>query len=137
MKVLLDSDILLDYFLGRDPYADFSEKVLNLCDRKELYGFITPVILANVYYILRKNFSRALSYQYLSALMNIIEIVSIERTSVLKALQSDFIDFEDALQNFSAEDFGIQFIFTRNLKDYKKSSLKIFTPEEFLKTYSN
>jgi hypothetical protein len=70
----------------------------------------------------------------LKQLLTIIEIVSIEKNAVLDALNSDFKDFEDALQNFSAVENGeIKIILTRNLKDFKKSELAILTPETYLK----
>ena len=97
-------------------------------------GFTTPVIIANAYYLLRKTANHSIIVEKLKQLLTIIEIVSIEKNAVLDALNSDFKDFEDALQNFSAVENGeIKIILTRNLKDFKKSELAILTPETYLK----
>ena len=70
-------------------------------------------------------------------LISITEILVINKDSILQALNSDFKDFEDALQNYSAEINGnISIIITRNLKDYKNSSLSVMSPENYLKTRS-
>jgi hypothetical protein len=62
-------------------------------------------------------------------------VITIDKNAIIKAIDSEFTDFEDALQNFSAENHGsINAIVTRNIKDYKKSKLSVLTPEMFLKT---
>jgi hypothetical protein len=67
-------------------------------------------------------------------LLNYIDIINVNKKTVLDSLYSEFTDFEDALQNYAAENTEIKIIVTRNLKDYKKSSLSVYTPESFLKT---
>jgi hypothetical protein len=74
----------------------------------------------------------------LSQLVAITHILTINRTSIVQALNSSFKDFEDALQNYSAETSGsINIIITRNLKDFKNSSLSVMTPENYLKARIN
>ncbi len=136
--VLLDTDVLLDFFFDRKPFAEYSAEVLNLCADKEIKGFTTPVIISNVYYMLRKTAKHNLIVEKIKQLLNIIDIVKIDKTSVIDALNSEFKDFEDALQNFSAMEHGqIEIILTRNLKDFKKSKLVILTPETYLKGKDN
>ena len=133
-KVLLDTDVLLDFFFDRKPYADFSARVLNLCAKNEIKGYTTPVIISNVYYLLRKAAKHDIIIEKIKQLLHIIDIVKMDKNAVLNALNSSFKDFEDALQNFSAIENGeISIILTRNLKDFKKSELAILTPETYLK----
>lgn len=133
-KVLLDTDVLLDFFFDRKPYADFSARVLNLCAKNEIKGYTTPVIISNVYYLLRKAAKHEIIIEKIKQLLHIIDIVKMDKNAVLNALNSSFKDFEDALQNFSAIENGeISIILTRNLKDFKKSELAILTPETYLK----
>ena len=133
-KVLIDTDVLMDFFFDRKPFAKYATELINLCAEKKVEGFTTPVIIANVYYLLRKTANHSITVEKLKQLLTIIEIVSIEKNAVLDALNSDFKDFEDALQNFSAVENGeIKIILTRNLKDFKKSELAILTPETYLK----
>tara|TARA_R110000823_G_scaffold229255_1_gene356332 strand:+ start:445 stop:867 length:423 start_codon:yes stop_codon:yes gene_type:complete len=133
-KVLIDTDVLLDFFFDRKPFSEFSAGILNLCAEKEIKGYATPVIISNVYYLLRKTAKHDIIVEKIKQLLNIIDIVKMDKKAVLQALNSDFKDFEDALQNFSAIENGqIKIILTRNLKDFKKSELAILTPETYLK----
>jgi predicted nucleic acid-binding protein len=132
--VLIDTDVLLDFFFDRKPFATYSAKILNLCAEKEIKGFTTPVIISNVYYLLRKTAKHDIIVEKIKQLLTIIDIVKMDRHVVLNALNSEFKDFEDALQNFSAvEDEEIKIILTRNIKDFKKSKLAVLTPETYLK----
>lgn len=133
-KVLLDTDILLDFFFDRKPFSDHTAQVLNLCDEKKIEGYTTPVIIANTYYLLRKDAKHEIVVNKLNQLLNIIDIVKMDRKVVIKALNSNFKDFEDALQNFSAVEYKkIEIILTRNIKDFKNSKLAILTPETYVK----
>ena len=133
-KVLIDTDVILDFFFDRKPFAEYAAEVLNLCAENEIKGYTTPVIVSNVYYLLRKTAKHAIVVEKIKQLLTIIDIVKIDKNVVLNALNSDFKDFEDALQNFSAmENEEIKIILTRNLKDFKKSELAILTPETYLK----
>ena len=91
-------------------------------------------MISNVYYLLRKTAKHEKIIESLKTLLNIIDIALINKETVLNALNSDFKDFEDALQNFSAQNqTEISVIVTRNIKDYKTSTLSVMTPENYLK----
>jgi predicted nucleic acid-binding protein len=133
-RVLLDTDVILDFFFDRKPFSEDAAKVLGLCELKVVTGFITPVILSNVYYLLRQTDKHDKIIDKLQQLMEIIDVLLIDKNIIKQALSSDFKDFEDALQNFSAEKDGqIDVIITRNMKDFKKSKLGVMTPKEYLK----
>jgi len=133
-KILIDTDVILDFFFNRKPFAEYSTEVMNLCEENKIKGFTTPVIISNVYYLLNKTAKHDIIVEKIKQLLNIIEIVEMNKAVVLKALNSEFKDFEDALQNFSAIENGeIKMILTRNIKDFKKSQLAVLTPETYLK----
>ena len=133
-NILIDADVVLDFFLDRKPFSDDSNQILQLCESKTVNGFITPVIISNIYYILRKIASDREIRIQLKNLLSLVSILEINKSILLKALDSHFKDFEDAIQNFSAEGSSeIEMIVTRNTKDFKKSNLSILTPAEFLK----
>jgi predicted nucleic acid-binding protein len=132
-KILIDTDVLLDFLYEREPFCEDAAKILNLCDLNKISGWLTPVILSNVYYILRKSYSHKEVVVKLRELLKILNVLSMNKDTVLLALNSEFTDFEDALQNYAAEFNGdINFLVTRNIKDYKNSSLKVLTPNDFL-----
>lgn len=133
-KVLIDTDVILDAFFDRKPFAEFAIEILNRCEEKKINGFTTPIIICNVYYLLRKTAKHQLIIEKIKQLLNIIEITEMGKEVVLDALNSDFKDFEDAMQNFSAVQNGkINIILTRNIKDFKNSDLAVLTPETYLK----
>jgi predicted nucleic acid-binding protein len=136
-RILIDTDVILDFFFDRKPFSDNAAKVLSLCESREIKGFITSVIISNVYYLLRQTATHDKVIDKLMQLVTITEILTTDREVIIKALNSNFKDFEDALQNFSAELNGqIDLIVTRNIKDFSNSSLGVMTPENYLKTLS-
>ena len=134
-KILIDTDVILDFLFDRKPFSNDSTKILNLCEQGIIQGFVTSIMLSNIYYLLRKTAKHEKVIESLKMLMTILEVLSTDKNSVLDALNSDFKDFEDALQNFSAQNSDeISIIITRNIKDYKASKLSVMQPEIFLKT---
>jgi predicted nucleic acid-binding protein len=133
-RVLIDTDVILDFFFDREPFSESASKILSLCEAKEVIGYVTPVIISNVYYLLRQISKHEKVIGKLSLLVSFIEILTIDKNAIVRALNSSFRDFEDALQNYSADQSKeIDIIITRNVKDYKNSSLSIMTPDNFLK----
>jgi predicted nucleic acid-binding protein len=136
-SVLIDTDVLLDFYLDRKPFSDESLQLLLKCEQKQLRAYITPVIVANTYYILRRHATHHYVIERLQILLNTIHILAMDHKQVLAALESKFTHFEDALQYFSAvKSNKIDAIITRNIKDFKKSALPVFTPNEFLATFA-
>ena len=134
-RVLIDTYVILDFFFDRMPFSDAAAKVLSLCESREIEGFITSVVISNVYYLLRHTSTHDNVIEKLKQLITITEVLTTDKDVILKALNSNFKDFEDALQNYSAELNGqIDLIVTRNIKDFKNSSLGIMTPDNYLKT---
>lgn len=135
-SVLVDTDVLLDFYLDRKPFSDDSLQLLLKCEQKQFRAFITPVIVANTYYILRRHATHHYVVERLQILLNTISVLAMDQKQVLAALDSKFTDFEDALQYFSAVNSNkIDAIITRNIKDFKKSALPVFTPQEYLATF--
>lgn len=134
-KVLLDTDVMLDFFFDRKPFSEETSRILSLCEKEELKGFVTSVALSNMYYLLRKTAKHEKVMASLKMLLEIVDLVTTDKATVLEALNSGFKDFEDALQNFSAQNNqGIHIVITRNIKDYKQSKLSVMTPEMYLKS---
>jgi len=135
INILTDSDVILDSLLNRQPFSSNSSKVLALCESKQINGFVTGLMIANIYYLLKKEHNSQRILEAIKQLLTFLDVLVIDKNIILQSIDSEFGDFEDALQNYSAENYGsINAIITRNIKDYKKSSLSILTPEMFLKT---
>lgn len=137
-KIFIDTDVILDFFFDRKPFSDHATQLFMLCEKKIVTGFVTPVILSNVYYLLRKTAKHEKVIEKFKLLINLVEIATISKATILEALNSEFKDFEDALQNYSAQhDKDIQVIVTRNVKDFKESCLSVMTPETYLRIGNN
>jgi predicted nucleic acid-binding protein len=133
-NVLIDTDVILDFFLDREPFSENAAGILTMCEKNEIAGFVTPVIISNVYCLLSQENKQEKVLDKLKNLLLIIDVLVIDKTTILVALNSHFKDFEDALQNFAAELNGaIDLIITRNTKDYKKSQIGVMSPVAFLK----
>jgi len=121
-SALLNSDIILDFFFDRTPFAQHATYVLTHCEQKKLKGYVTPVIISNVYYLLKKISTHERVIKKLNQLLTLTDVLIIDKQIVLNAMNSKFTNFEDALQNYACEKSSdIDLIITRNIKDYKKA----------------
>jgi len=133
-SILIDTDVILDFFFDRKPFSEQASIVLSLCELNKIKRYVTPVIISNVYYILRRTASHEEIIRKLHLLLGIVDVLVIDKESIIIALNSEFKDFEDAIQNFAAEGSNeVRIILTRNIKDYKKSKLAVFNPENYLR----
>ena len=137
-SVLIDSDVILDFFFNRIPFANDATTLLSLCEAGKIKGFITPVIASNIYYLLRRTANHKKVTEKLIQLLTFIDVLTMDKSVVERAINSGFTDFEDALQNYAAMQHGkINAIVTRNVKDYKRSEISVLTPELFVKTLTH
>ena len=134
-KVLVDTDVVMDFITKREPFDKEAALLFNLADRKRVNLNISSLCLNNIYYLLRKIIGHKRTIVLLKNLIEITDILSVDKQVVLKALNSKFSDFEDAIQHFSAVENGdIDVIITRNLKDYKQSKIAVMTAGSFVDT---
>ena len=134
-NILIDSDVILDFFFNREPFSENAAQVFSLCESNQIKGFVTPVICSNTYYLLRQTARHEKVIEKLSQLMTIMDVLLMDSDIVIQALNSGFKDFEDALQHFAAIKSGfIDVILTRNVKDYTKSDIGVLTPENYLQS---
>lgn len=133
-SVLIDTDVILDFFFDREPFAEYAAQVIGLCETDRIKGYVTPVICSNLYYLLRKISKHEKVINSLKQLLLITDVLLMDKEIVFNALNSGFKDFEDSMQNFAAMKNGkIDVILTRNIKDYKKSEIAVQTPESYIK----
>lgn len=134
MVVLIDTNVLLDFLLGRDPYFSNADKIIKLCAEQKIQGFMAAHSIPNMFYILRKDMSMETRREVLLNLCDILAIEAIDSVKVIAALKnSAFIDLEDCLQSDCAEEIKADYIVTRNIKDFEISEIPAILPEDFLK----
>jgi len=135
MILFIDSDILLDAILFRIPHHEAAVKILSLADQKDYQLVASAHSLLNINYITRKIASKAAAIKSIHLLQSKLSIASTTNSAIASALLSDFTDMEDAVQHAVAVEQNCQFIITRNIKDYKKSTLPVMTAAQYLKAY--
>lgn len=133
-KVFVDTDIILDMLAMREPHYQFSAKLFSKADEGVLKLYVSSLSFSNLNYILSKQYSAVQTRKKLLTFKTLVSVLSVSEKSVDLALNSDFNDFEDALQYFTALEFKISTLLTRNLKDYKKADISILTAEQYLKS---
>lgn len=134
MKVLIDTNILLDFLAKREPYYADAEKILSMCIDNTISGCIAAHSVMNIFYILRKSYSLEQRREMLLYLCHILEVIEIDYIKIRNALQhTDFEDVEDCLQAECASSCCADYIITRNIKDFQKSVIPAIPPENFIK----
>ena len=137
MKVLIDTNVLIDYVLERQPFTDSAEKIIILCKDKKIDGCIAVHSLMNIFYILRKEMTVEERKSFLYYLSEITEIIGIDKNKILSALSNNaFSDFEDSVQSECAKSFSADYIITRNIKDFINGTVQPILPDDFLKIIS-
>ncbi len=133
LKLFIDSDIILDLLAKREPYYPYAAKLFTLIDRDEVKAYTSPIVIANIYYILRKLIPKENTLTNLRKLKSLVKILNVDEKIIDLALNSNFKDFQDAIQYYTAINNDVKFIITRNKQDYKDSKIGIATAEELLK----
>src|ERR1700748_2722243 len=129
--VFVDSDILLDVFLNRFSHYDSSAELLLLSENRS-YSFYTSVhSLLNVHYLAKKSFGEKKARAAIKIITERLAIATENSQIINQAISSDFTDFEDAVQYYAALSIKANVIVTRNIKDYKQSTIPVLTPEQF------
>lgn len=134
MKVLIDTNVMIDAITKRDDASSFSADVIALCSSNRITGFAAPHSFSNMYYILRKEYSDKNRRVIIGEYSKILNVVSMNEDVINAALNNNNItDFEDAIRYACAESVGADYIVTRNVKDYGISPIKAITPEKLMK----
>ena len=132
MKVFVDSDVILDFLIQREPFFEASRKVVELCSQHKADGYMAAHSVTNLFYLLRKDFSDEERRKVILNLFDIFVIDQINTDKLRTALENkDFKDFEDCLQVECALNVDADYIVTRNVNDYKGSPIHVVKPEDF------
>jgi len=135
-KIFIDTDIILDLLAERQPFYKNAAAIFTLIDRGKVQGFTSPVVFANLHYILSKQLSKKYAISSLKKLRILIKIIPVDEKIIDLSLESDFKDYEDAIQYNAAISAGISTLITRNIKDYKNPTITVCSPDEYLRVWS-
>ena len=133
-QVFIDTNLIIDFLGDREPFSEYAAILFQLAKENKIKIFVSAISFNNTYYILRKVTSNKRALSLISEIEGYVGIQETNRNIIQKALKSDFKDFEDAIQYFSAVQLGdIDIITTRDIKDFKKSELPVLSPETTVK----
>lgn len=131
-RLLIDTNIIVDLLAKRKDFYQEAQELFTLADEKSISLFISALTFANTHYILLRNLNAEETRKVMIKFKTLVEVLPLEDKIQDLALASDFNDFEDALQYYTALDNQLDIIITRNKKDFKKSKLPVLTAGEYL-----
>lgn len=132
-NVFIDTNILMDIFSNREPFVKMSLKIYILGNQKQIQLYTSSNTITTLHYLLKKYIDEDKIKMALQQVLENIEIIPVDANIIRKSLKSNHKDFEDAIQIISAQSIhSMDCIITRDLKDFKNSEIKVFTPDEFL-----
>lgn len=135
MKVLIDTNILLDVILLREPHFELSKRVLQCC-QSIVDGYIAVHTFSNMFYVLHEteDFSIEDCRNTFNKLLYVFDVASLDKSDVIAAVNNEaFDDIEDSMQHQSSIACKLDYIVTRNVDDFEKATVPAVTPEKFLK----
>ena len=137
MRVLIDTNVLLDYLAKREPFLKSAEGVFEACEEGRIDGAIAAHSFSNMFYILRNVFSVKERKKLLLDLCSLFAVESVDRQTIESALENDrFDDFEDGLQIECAKSFDADYLITRDPSDYEESPVPVLSPAQFIQMLS-
>ncbi len=134
IKAYIDCNILLDWLLDREPFSSYSAKIIELIETRKILGLVSPLTLANTYYVISKELNKKIADEFILDSLRIFSVPGISLKNVKEAVANKFKDFEDDIHSSIAAENNVDFLITRNKKDFKTDQFKVMDAEEFLRT---
>ena len=132
MRILFDTNVILDVLLDREPFSSTAAKLFSEVETGNISGYVCATTITTLHYLARKVMGAASAKEEINKLTLLFEVAPVNRAVLDAALLSDFKDFEDAVVHEAALYQGVQWIVTRDLNGFKKSKINVYSPEELL-----
>ena len=130
MKVLIDTNVILDVLLNREPFVELSANIVSSVETKDIEGYLCATTVTTLDYLISKAKNRQQAKSEIKKLLYLFGISDVNARVLALAADSEFTDFEDAVLYYSGECTGVDCLVTRNVKDFKHATLPVYTPEE-------
>jgi len=131
MKVLLDTNVVLDLLLERENFKQ-AKQIFEKIEDREIDGYLCATTITTIHYLIMKSLDKNKANEIIKDLLKLFEIVDVTKSILLKAIENNGKDFEDSVIYSGAEFFDIDLIITRDKKGFKNSNIKVLNPIEFL-----
>ena len=136
MKILLDTNIIIDFLTAREPFSKDAKKVVALVETREVKGYISASSVTTIHYLCSKVFDEKKADEIVKELLEIFDITFIDKSTFLEAVLSKGSDFEDSVISQSAKQNDIDIIISRDKTGFKNSPVLTMEPEKFLASMS-
>lgn len=133
IKAYIDCNILLDWLLDREPFSSYSAKIIELIETRKIIGLVSPLTLANTYYIISKELNKKIADEFIRDSLRIFTVPGVSLKNLKEAISNKFKDFEDDIHSSIAAENSVDFLITRNKKDFKTDKFNVLDAEEFLR----
>ena len=131
-KIFVDTNIVIDLLTKRKEFYKPASRLFTLSDNKKIKLAISSLTFVNVYYLLSKELNSSKAKEILRKFKLLVKVLPMDDKIIDLSLNSNFKDFEDAIQYFTASENKYEIIVTRNLKDFKLSQMPVMTAEDYL-----
>ena len=135
MKALIDTNVILDYVLRRKYFFKNAEEIFSLGEYQKVMLYISALSFGSTTHFLSREYKEAECKYILNVLTQVLRILPFDKHIIKKSLYSNFKDIEDGYQYFTAKEYGIPIVVTRNVKDFVVDDISVLTPEQFLSMY--
>ncbi|MDE5801311.1 MAG: PIN domain-containing protein [Lachnospiraceae bacterium] len=138
MKLLIDTNIVLDVLLKREPFYQDAVKVMNLAQYDDVQEYVSASAVTDIYYIAYRQIKdRKQVLELIKRLLMVVAVAAVSEQEIRNALKTEWKDFEDAVQYSVALLNEMEGLITRNFRDYEQTDINIWSPEQVLKEYEN
>ena len=133
MRAVIDTCVIVDALQSREPFCKDAQAIFLLCANRQFEGFLTAKAITDIYYLThRQTHSDKATRDILTKLCALFGLLDTTALDIRKAISAEISDFEDAVMVETAVRSGMDCIVTRNIKDYSKAQIGIYTPKEFI-----
>lgn len=133
MRILFDTNIILDVLLDRQPFADAALDLFVRVENGQISGYLCASTITTIHYLASKVLDSKEASSSIEKLMGLFEIAPVQRIVLQKALKMNLKDFEDAVLYQAGVEAGVQGLVTRDIKGFKQAEISVFSPEEFIR----
>jgi len=137
VKVLIDTNVVLDVVLKNAMFVDSSRAILDKAEQRRFTGYISASAITDIFYLSQKKLGKKIAKEVIKELLQIFYPATVTDSNIYQALDLDWSDFEDSVQYVVGESFAVDNIVTRNSQDYASGSISAVTPEQFIQVITS
>ncbi|GHT40231.1 DNA-binding protein [Bacteroidia bacterium] len=136
MKVLIDTNVVIDWLSKRQPFVSVARRIVDLVESGRIDGYVTASSVTDIFYLSKKSHSYDEAIEGVRKVLTVFEIADTTKSILLSAILSSTHDFEDAVQTETARKISAEYIITRNTQDFLLSPIPVLSPDDFWEVLS-